>query len=171
MNNAQKPVILSFVGHSNSGKTGLITQIIPRIKKKGIRVGVVKHAGSPIKVDRRGKDSQRIFESGANPTMVYHKQHLAYFEKPQKDLGLAQIAQRFFSDNDLLITEGFKKESYPKIEVYQYSDKKLPLCFNDDTIEAIITDHPYHWHIPQFSCDDLKGVVEWIIKHYLEFKQ
>jgi molybdopterin-guanine dinucleotide biosynthesis protein B len=168
MNNPQKPVVLSFVGHSNSGKTGLITQIIPQINKAGIRVGVIKHAGSPIKIDRKGKDSQRLFESGANPTMVCHKNHLAYFAKAQPDIGLEQIVQRYFYDNDLLLTEGYKQEAYPKIEVYQYSDKKKPLCFKDDTIKAIITDHPYQWHIPQFACDDTKAVVEWIICQYLE---
>jgi molybdopterin-guanine dinucleotide biosynthesis protein B len=171
MNNSHKPVILSFVGHSNSGKTGLITQIIPQINQKGIRVGVIKHAGSPITIDQKGKDSQRLFESGANPTMVYHKKHLAYFAKVQPDIGLGQIAQRYFYDNDLLLTEGYKQEAYPKIEVYQYSEKKMPICFNDDTIKAIITDHPYQWHIPNFSCDDTKAVVEWIISQYLELKE
>jgi len=166
MNNLQKPVILSFVGHSNSGKTGLITQIIPQIIKKGIRVGVVKHAGSPIKIDCKGKDSHRFYESGANPSMVCNKNHFVCFAKAQKDIGLDQIAQRYFFDNDLLITEGFKKEKYPKIEVYQYSEKNLPLCFNDDTILAIITDHPYQWHVPQFSHNDIKGVVEWIVGFY-----
>jgi len=168
MNNFQKPVILSFVGHSNSGKTGMITQIIPQIIKKGIQVGVIKHAGSPIKMDRKGKDSQRLFESGANPTMVCNKDHFAYFAKAQSDIGLDQIAQRFFFDCDLLLTEGFKKERFTKIEVYTFSDKTSPLCFNDNTIKAIITDHLDHWHIPQFSFKDINGVVDWIVSYYLE---
>jgi molybdopterin-guanine dinucleotide biosynthesis protein B len=168
MNNPQKPVILSFVGHSNSGKTGLITQIIPLLIEKGIRVGTIKHAGSPISIDRKGKDSQRLFESGANPTMVYNKQHLAYFAKPQPDLGLAKIAQQFFSDNDLLLTEGFKREKNPKIEVYTYSEHNIPICLTDDSIKAVITDDPDNWHIPQFSKNDTTGVVEWMITHFLE---
>ena len=171
MNNSQKPVILSFVGHSNSGKTSLITKIIPQIIDKGIRVGIVKHAGSPIKVDRKGKDSRRLFESGANPTMVCNKNHLAYFANAQQDIGLAQIAQQYFFENDLLLTEGFKQENYPKIEVYTYSDKNMPICFHDDTVKAIITDHPYSWHIPEFSFNDINGVVEWIVSYYLELKK
>jgi molybdopterin-guanine dinucleotide biosynthesis protein B len=171
MNNPQQPVILSFVGHSNSGKTGMITQIIPLIIEKGIRVGVIKHAGSPIKMDRKGKDSHRLFESGANPTMVCNKKHIAFFAQAQSDIGLEAIAQRYFFDSDLLLTEGFKKEKFSKIEVYTYSDKILPLCFNDNTIKAIITDHPYHWHIPQFSFKDINGAVHWMVSYYLELKE
>jgi len=167
MNNLQKPVILSFVGHSNSGKTGLITQIVPQLIEKGIHVGTIKHAGSPIKIDRKGKDSQRLFESGAHPTMVCNKHHLAYFAKVQKDIELEQIAKHYFFDNDLLLTEGFKREKFPKIEVYKYSDKNKPICFTDNTIKAIITDHSYHWHIPQFPTHDTTGVVEWIVSHFL----
>jgi molybdopterin-guanine dinucleotide biosynthesis protein B len=100
--------------------------------------------------------------------MVCNNNHLAYFARTQKKIGLDQIAQRYFFENDLLITEGFKKEKYPKIEVYTYSEKNLPLCFNDDTILAIITDHPYPWHVPQFSFNDIKGVVEWIVRFYLK---
>jgi molybdopterin-guanine dinucleotide biosynthesis protein B len=170
MNNARKPVILSFVGHSNSGKTSLITQLIPQIVKKDIRVGIVKHAGSPINIDRKGKDSHKLFESGADPTMVCNKDHLALFSKTKPTDGLDQLAKRYFYDNDLLLTEGFKKEKYPKIEVYQYSDKNKPICFYDNTVEAIITDHPYIWHIPQFPSNDIDHIVEWIVAYYLKLK-
>ncbi|ETR74054.1 MAG: Molybdopterin-guanine dinucleotide biosynthesis protein B [Candidatus Magnetoglobus multicellularis str. Araruama] len=162
MNSPQKPLIISFVGHSNSGKTGLITQLIPKIKEKGFRVGVIKHAGSPIVIDRQGKDSHRHFEAGADPTMVCTNQHLALFARSRPNMGLADIAQRFFYDTDILLTEGYKQEAYPKIEVYVASDTRKPLCLTDTQILAIVTNEKAQWHIPHFDCNDINGLVHWI---------
>ncbi|KPA14392.1 Molybdopterin-guanine dinucleotide biosynthesis protein B [Candidatus Magnetomorum sp. HK-1] len=160
----EKPFILSFVGHSNSGKTDLITRILPELKKRGIRVGIIKHAGSPIVIDQKGKDSHRHFEAGADPAMVCSDQHMAFFSHIQKDVKLAQLAQRYFKDNDLLITEGFKKEHYPKIEVYRKDNGAPPLCLTDSSIIGIVTDNQEKWPIPQYCLNDIHSLIDFIIQ-------
>jgi len=167
MNKTKKPVILSFIGYSNSGKTGLITQIIPIIKQKGIRVGVIKHANSPIIVDRRGKDSHRHFEAGADPTVVCNDQHLGLFANMEPNTSLGDIANQFFKNTDLLITEGFKKEKYPKIEVYVEKNNTPPICLTDPSILAIVTDLQKDWHIPRFNYKETARLSNWIIETFM----
>ncbi|MBF0450609.1 MAG: molybdopterin-guanine dinucleotide biosynthesis protein B [Candidatus Magnetomorum sp.] len=162
MTKTEKPVILSFVGHSNSGKTGLITRIIPKIKARGVCVGVVKHACSPIAIDQQGKDSHRHFESGADPVMICTENHMALFSKRTSDMALGQIVQRFYKGSDLVLTEGFKQEHYPKIEVYRPENGASPLCMEDRSIIAIVTDHYQEWTVPRFCKDNLDELVDFI---------
>jgi len=162
---SEKPAILSFVGHSNSGKTELITKIIPVLKNHGIRVGIIKHAGSPIVIDKKGKDSQRHFEAGANPAMVCSDHHMALFSRIKPEIKLKQLAQRYFNDNDLLLTEGFKQEKYPKIEVYRNDSQFKPLCLTDSSIVGIVTDYSNKsWAIPQYNIDDIEGLADYILQ-------
>ena len=43
--------VLGFAAYSGTGKTTLLTKIIPMLVKKGVRVGVIKHAHHSFDVD------------------------------------------------------------------------------------------------------------------------
>ena len=64
------PPIISIVGNSNSGKTTLIEKLIPELKKRGYRVGVIKHAHHGFNIDKKGKDSWRHKVEGADRKSV-----------------------------------------------------------------------------------------------------
>ena len=67
--NAQVP-ILGFAAPSGTGKTTLLTQLIPLLKQQGIRVGLIKHSHHNFQIDKPGKDSFRLREAGATPVML-----------------------------------------------------------------------------------------------------
>ena len=73
------PPILSFVGHSNSGKTTLIERIIPELIRAGYRIATVKHAGHGFELDTEGKDSWRHKQAGASTVIVISKGSMAMF--------------------------------------------------------------------------------------------
>jgi molybdopterin-guanine dinucleotide biosynthesis protein B len=105
--------IISFVGHSNSGKTTLIEQIVRILSRKGYRVGVLKHTHGAIKADQRGTDTDRFRLAGAGISSITDDKMLVRFEKAAgkspKDIVLA-----LSKELDLLIVEGYKKEYFPK---------------------------------------------------------
>lgn len=106
--------IISFVGHSNSGKTTLIEQIVRNLARKGYRVGVLKHTHGAIKADKRGTDTDRFRLAGATISSICDDKLLVRFEKATghrpKD-----IVQALSRELDLLIIEGYKKEHFPKV--------------------------------------------------------
>ena len=59
------PPVISIVGKSESGKTTLIERLIPELKRRGYRIGIVKHAHRGFDMDRKGKDSYRHRQAGA----------------------------------------------------------------------------------------------------------
>ena len=73
LNNTQKPVI-GFAAYSGTGKTTLLKEIIPLLRGRGVRVGVIKHAHHSFEIDKPGKDSFELRESGASQIVVGQNQ-------------------------------------------------------------------------------------------------
>lgn len=139
--------ILGFVAYSGTGKTTLLLKIIPLLKNKGLRIGMVKHTHhKKFDIDHPGKDSYRLRQAGAEQMLVASRkrwalmvEHNSEFEEPDLEQLLPHLDQKKL---DLILVEGFKHEHYPKIEVHRPS-LGHPLFFpEDDSIIAIACDAP-----------------------------
>jgi molybdopterin-guanine dinucleotide biosynthesis protein MobB len=65
--------ILGFVAFSGTGKTTLLEQLIPLLRRQGIRVALLKHAHHDFDIDKPGKDSYRLRQAGATQVMIASK--------------------------------------------------------------------------------------------------
>jgi molybdopterin-guanine dinucleotide biosynthesis protein B len=161
---AMLPVI-SIVGKSKSGKTTLIEKLIPELKKRGYRVGTVKHASHDFDMDKKGKDSWRHKTAGADTVIVASRERIVMV-KDESSVQLERI-EKYFDDVDLVITEGFKKENRPKIEVYRSHKNKKPLCNDDKTFIALVTDTDISVNVPTFGSEEIEALSDLIEKKYL----
>jgi len=159
------PPVISIVGKSESGKTTLIEKLIPELKSRGYRIGIVKHAHHGFDMDRKGKDSYRHRQAGADTVMVASPGRIAMI----KDVPGERLDDLipFFKDMDLLITEGFKSDRAPKIEIFRAERHQHPACLKDDTLIAIVTDTPLDVAVPQFATDDIQAITEFIVARSL----
>ncbi len=142
MDNAQIPV-LGFAAASGTGKTTLLSQIIPLLKNDGLRVGLIKHSHHNFQIDQPGKDSFRLREAGASSVLLvskYRRAIITEFQTIQEPCLNEQLSAFDQYELDLILVEGFKQEKFPKIEVYR-SSLNCPLLYpNDPDIIAIATD-------------------------------
>ena len=142
MLNAKIPV-LGFAAASGTGKTTLLTRLIPLLKQNGLRIGLIKHSHHDFEIDRPGKDSFRLREAGASPVMLvsrYRRAVITEFtseKEPRLDDQLKQFDQ---SELDLVLVEGFRAEKFPKIELHRPALEKPLLYPNDPDIIAIAAD-------------------------------
>ncbi len=157
--------IISIVGKSESGKTTLIEKLIPELKKRGYRIGTVKHALHGFEIDRKGKDSFRHKEAGADTVIVISPESIAMVKNGGS--GTLDSVEEYFSDVDLVITEGYKREKKPKIEVFRKERHKEPLCLDNDNLVAIVTDDDLNLNVPRFGLEDIKGLADLIEKKFL----
>ena len=157
--------IISVVGKSKSGKTTLIEKLIPELKKRGYRVGTVKHASHDFDMDKKGKDSWRHKAAGADTVIVASSERIVMV----KDENFVQLEsiEKYFDDVDLVITEGFKKEKRPKIEVCCSHKNKTPLCNDDKTFIALVTDRDISVNVPTFGSEEIEALSDLIEKKYL----
>jgi molybdopterin-guanine dinucleotide biosynthesis protein B len=144
MQHAHVP-LLGFAAFSGTGKTTLLTQIIPILKHHALRIGLIKHSHHNFQIDQPGKDSFRLREAGASPVMLVSTHRRAIItditpaQEPRLDDQLKHFDQ---SGLDLILVEGFKAEPFPKIELHRPSLNK-PLLYPDDpNIIAIASDCP-----------------------------
>jgi molybdopterin-guanine dinucleotide biosynthesis protein B len=157
--------IISIVGKSDSGKTTLIEKLIPELKRRGFRIGTVKHAHHGFEIDREGKDSFRHKAAGADTVMVVSPDSVAMV-KNGGGMTLDSVSG-YFSDVDIVITEGYKRENKPKIEVFRRERHKEPLCTDDVNLVAIVTDDEIDIAVPKFRLEDIKGLADLIEKRFL----
>ena len=153
--------VISFVGRSNSGKTTFITQLIPHFINRGFKVGSIKHTHHQVQFDTPGKDSWRHCEAGSSQVVLLTDSQMALFaERPAKQT-LQEIADRHFSDFDLVISEGFKKEKCLKIEIYRAANQKPPLFSDPEfNIDLVITDDEVP--ISSLRFDQLDEACNWV---------
>ncbi len=144
LNNARIP-ILGFAAHSGTGKTTLLIEVLRILKGRGYRVGVVKHAHHSFEIDKPGKDSYELRKAGACQMLVGSRQRWALVAEtdgatePRLDELLCRLDQSVL---DFILVEGFKAESFPKIEVYRPSLGHALLHPHDAAIVALATDAP-----------------------------
>ncbi len=144
MQNAHVP-LLGFAAASGTGKTTLLTQIIPILKNQGLRVGLIKHSHHDFEIDQPGKDSFRLRVAGATPVMLVSPYRCVIItELPTQQVLSLNQQLAFFdqSELDLILIEGFKTEVIPKIELHRHSLNQPLLYPNDPHIIAIASDTP-----------------------------
>lgn len=162
---SRMPPILSIVGRSNSGKTTLIEKLIPVLRQRGYRIGTVKHTHHPIEVDRTGKDSARHRTAGAATVILASPGQIAMFKATASE-SLDPLI-RYYDDVDLLITEGYKREPMPKIEVLRSAVGTELLCRDNPTLIAVAADAHLEVHVPVFRLNDPGSIADFIEQQLL----
>jgi molybdopterin-guanine dinucleotide biosynthesis protein B len=163
--------IISIVGKSDSGKTTLIEKLVPELTRRGYRVATVKHDIHGFEVDREGKDSWRHKQAGAHTVIISSPQKVALIRDVEKDSTLDEIRRRWVQDVDLLLSEGYKKDVQPKIEVFRKEKHKKLLCTKKDHLVAIISNRKFNVGVPCFHLEDIKGLSNFIEKEFLKSKK
>ncbi len=163
--------IISIVGKSDSGKTTLIEKLVPELIRRGYRVATIKHDIHGFEVDREGKDSWRHKQAGAHTVMISSPHKVALIQDVEKDLTLSEIREKFIKDVDLILSEGYKRDVQPKIEIFRKEKHKELLCTKEDHLVAIVSNKKFHVGVPCFQLDDMKGLAKFIEKEFLKAKK
>ena len=157
--------IIGLAGWSGSGKTTLLTKVIPRLTGRGKRVSTLKHAHHAFDVDRPGKDSFEHRSAGATEVLVVSGNRWALMHElrgapePELPVLLAKL-----SDVDLVLVEGFKREPFPKLEIYRAENGKPLLHPDDPWIVAIASDTPLPAAgIPVVDLNDIDAIADLLL--------
>ena len=152
------PPIVSIVGKSKAGKTTLIEKLIGELKLRGYRVATIKHTPQGMSLDQPDKDSWRHIQAGSEATAVSSPDRVVLIKPVTQEITLDEIARFLGEDCDIILTEGFKKGSAPKIEVHR-RQVGSPLSGVRKLI-AIASDETLDTKTRQFSIEDIKGLAD-----------
>lgn len=135
--------LFGIAGHSGMGKTTLLERLVPEISARGLVVSLIKHSHKNIDIDRPGKDSYRLRESGCREVLLMGNDRWALMHELR---GAPEPSLDYLLDRmqhcDLVLIEGFKSGDFPKLEVWRGAGGKPTLWPDSPGILAIAADSP-----------------------------
>ncbi|WP_295809995.1 molybdopterin-guanine dinucleotide biosynthesis protein B [uncultured Nitratireductor sp.] len=160
--------VFGIVGWKNSGKTTLMAGLVAALAKRGFRIATLKHAHHAFDIDREGTDSFRHRAAGAQEVAIVSEKRWAIMHELSNEAepALADMLARL-SPCDLVLIEGFKRESHPKLECRRLDarDQRF-LAADDPTVVAIAADHETDsGALPSFDIDDTEAIADFVIRH------
>ena len=162
--------VVAFVAKSGTGKTTLVEKVIAELKKRGYKVGVIKHDAHRFDIDRPGKDSYRFTAAGADTMLVSSPDKLALVKKHTQAPSIEELLETYFSDEDIVLTEGFKKSSLPKIELHRPERGESLICrgeINDPTLIAVASSEPLILDVPVLDLNNAESITDFIEERFL----
>ena len=149
---AKSPAVIAIVGRSGSGKTTLIEALVPNLASRGFRVGVIKHHHRGHDFDLADKDTDRFSRSGAEVVVGMSPVQVAVFRATKHPAEIEAIVRDHMSDADLVLIEGGRSSTYPKIEVHRAANSDELLC-DPTELCAIVSDAGWSAPIPVLDID------------------
>ena len=163
-----KPCMVAICGVKNSGKTTLITALLPKLKAAGLKVAVIKHDGHDFEADVPGTDSYRHFAAGAYGVAVYSSEKMSIV-KQDRSVTAEKLAG-FFPEADLILCEGQKHSRLPKIELVRREISLEPVCRGSEVLAYVTNVRAGRfWEqvsVPVFGFDALDELTQMIVRYY-----
>ncbi|MFS0918219.1 molybdopterin-guanine dinucleotide biosynthesis protein B [Brevibacillus sp. 179-C 1.1 NHS] len=158
------PCVLQIVGYSNSGKTTLLTKLIPILEQAGIRVGVIKHdGGHDFEWDQPGKDTWRYREAGASLVAITSKTKTAIVEQKPQDLSV--LIQRLADAGaQLILVEGFKREGYPKLVLLRRPEDEELMSIVSHLVGIVSWTDRRQPELPFFDINDVENIARFVME-------
>lgn len=166
----KKIPVFAISGVKNSGKTTLITQLLPILSAQGIHTAVVKHDGHDFDADVPGTDTYRHLGAGAYGTAVFSASKYMLVKKTPSKADIYPDEAQFrdwFPEADLILLEGFKSYPCPKLEVIRKGNSQKSIC-SGRHLTAIATNLPpegqgdFPGNIPVLDLNKPKEIAAWI---------
>ena len=161
--------VFGFAGWSGSGKTTLIEQLVPLLARDGRRVSLIKHAHHDFDVDQPGKDSWRHRKAGCSEVLVTSSRRWALMHELGDEVEMTLVASLArLSPCDLVLVEGFKRASIPKLEIHRVCVGKPSLFPADPHIVGLATDAPERFaetDLPVLDLSNVPGICAFVLTH------
>lgn len=159
--------LLGFAAFSGTGKTTLLTQLIPLLRHRGWRIGLIKHSHHSFKIDT--PDIDTLHQAGASQMLIASARHtlvMTHYPAPTLDTLLQWVAS---DELDIILIEGFKYYPIAKIELYRPALGHPTLYQHDPSVIAVATDAPLAANIaiPVLNINDPLTIAEFIQTRFL----
>lgn len=160
--------VIAVSGVKNSGKTTLLTGLIPLLRERGLSLAAIKHDGHDFNPDVPGTDSARLRAAGAEMVAVYSAHRFALFsDRPGASV---ERLVSHIEGVDLILVEGAKSSGYPKLEIVRGANSSRSVCARESLL-ALCTDTDLRLPgVPTVGLADYRAMADIIVRHLAAVK-
>lgn len=161
----EHPAIFGITGYSGNGKTALVRALLPELTGRGLRVSTLKHAHHGFDIDQPGKDSYEHRSAGAQEVLVASARRWALIHEHRDgaEPGLWDLLAKF-EVCDLVLVEGYKRESHPKLEVHRPSVGKPRLLGEAPNVVALASDETVtDVDVPVLNLNNIAAIADFVL--------
>jgi molybdopterin-guanine dinucleotide biosynthesis protein B len=165
--------IIGLAGWSGSGKTTLITKVLPVLIGRGVKVSTLKHAHHGFDLDKPGKDSFMHRTSGATEVIISSERRWAVLHelRGEEEWDLPALLSKA-SPVDLVLVEGFKREPFPKLEIFRRENGKPLLHPDDPHIVAMASDAAVpEAKVPVIDLNNIEAIADMLFQRAVPIDQ
>ena len=151
-------ILMGIVGRKDAGKTTLTEALVAELTRRGLAVSTLKRTHHAIDLETEGSDTHRHRMAGARQVMLATDRRLALMEEvaePTMEHLLSRLAPC-----DVVLAEGWKRGTHPRIEVWRPETGQPPLAAEDPTILAVASTVPCEVAQPVLDLDDVAAIAD-----------
>ena len=159
--------VIGVAGFKNAGKTTLVEKLVSELTRRGHRVSTVKHAHHSFDIDHEGRDSFRHRKAGAREVAVVssHRWAIIHESGEENEPTLEEILAKL-APCDLVIVEGYKRDTHDKIDVRNLELSHPDLAGDDSTVVALAANGAIAAApVPVFDRDDVTALAGFVEAH------
>ncbi|MHC4955286.1 MAG: molybdopterin-guanine dinucleotide biosynthesis protein B [Planctomycetota bacterium] len=157
--------VVCFVGWSGSGKTTLVERLLPRLAHGGRKVAYLKTDAHGFTMDKKGKDTARLYDTGADRVAIIGPDELAIRVRRPAELGLQEVLDFAFDGCDLVLIEGGKNCTLPMIEMVHGDRPAVP--GTPPHLLALVGEETDGRDLPFFDRDDVDAIAAFVEERIL----
>lgn len=155
--------VYGIIGYKNAGKTTLVERLVAEFTRRGLRVSTIKHAHHSFDLDAPGKDTYRHRTAGAEQVLMATTTRWVLMNElrdtPEPALG--DLLKRL-DPVDLVLVEGYKRDTHPKIEVWRNATGHPLIAPDDPMVRAVATPDTPNVDQPVLDLNNINAIADYI---------
>ena len=156
---------IGIVGWKNSGKTTLVSRLIPALQSRGLSVSTIKHVHHDVDLDLPGKDTFVHREAGAVDVVMYSDKRWAILHEQREQAPSPPSIDDMISKMtpvDLVLVEGFKHVPMSRLEIRGEGGGPAMTEAGVRGIIGIVTDGDADADLPIFGRDEIDLISDFL---------
>jgi molybdopterin-guanine dinucleotide biosynthesis adapter protein len=160
----RKMKAFSLVGEC-AQKSELVRRLVVELVGRRVRVSTIKRVSDAVDLERTGSGTWKHRAAGAAEVMVASASRFALLHEMPPDTTEPEVGELLarMAPVDIVLLDGFKRSSYPKMEVVPTGQDQARLAHGDTMILAITSDMQVPADIPCLPLSDIAALADFVL--------
>jgi molybdopterin-guanine dinucleotide biosynthesis adapter protein len=154
----------SLVGEC-AEKSELVRRLVVELVGRGLQVSAIKRVSDAVDLERQGSGTWKHRAAGAVEVMIASASRLALLREMPPNTTEPEVSDLLarMAPVDIVLLDGFRRSSYPKIEVVQSGQDHTLLAPYDPMILAITSDVQVVADVPCLALSDIGALADFVL--------